>query len=83
MNIEEISGIVVDCAFHLHKDLGPGLLESVYEAVLSRMLEEKGLQVERQRKVAFDFHGMHFNEGKKALREWLIDIRILRLRAFA
>ena len=63
MNIEEISGVVVDAAFHLHKDLGPGLLESVYEAVLARMLEQRGLQVERQKVVAFDFHGMHFDEG--------------------
>jgi iron complex transport system substrate-binding protein len=63
MNIEEISAIVVDAAFHLHKDLGPGLLESVYESVLARLLEERGLHVERQCSVAFDFHGMHFDEG--------------------
>jgi len=34
MNVEEVSSVVVDTAFHLHWDLGPGLLESVYEAVL-------------------------------------------------
>ena len=63
MNAEEISAIVVDAAYHLHKDLGPGLLESVCEAVLARMLEQRGLKVERQKVVAFDFHGMHFDEG--------------------
>ena len=63
MNTEEISAIVVDAAFHLHKDLGPGLLESVYEAVLASMLEQRGLRVKRQKIVAFDFHGMHFDEG--------------------
>ena len=63
MNAEELSAIVVDAAYHLHKDLGPGLLESVYEAVLARMLEQRGLKVERQKVVAFDFHGMHFDEG--------------------
>jgi hypothetical protein len=63
MNVEEVSAIVVDAAFHLHKDLGPGLLESVYEVVLGRMLERRGLRVERQQPVAFDFDGMHFNEG--------------------
>lgn len=46
MNAEDTSAIVVDVAFHLHKDLGPGLLESVYEAVLARILEQRGLQVE-------------------------------------
>jgi hypothetical protein len=62
MNVEEVSAAVVDAAFHLHKDLGPGLLESVYEAVLARVLERRGLQVERQKSVTFDFDGMHFNE---------------------
>ena len=45
MNVEESSFVVVDTAFHLHQDLGPGLLESVYEAVLARMLEECGWNV--------------------------------------
>jgi GxxExxY protein len=63
MDVEEVSAIVVDAAFHLHRDLGPGLLESVYESVLARMLERRGLRVERQKAVAFDFDGMHFDEG--------------------
>lgn len=63
MNAEELSAIVVDAAFHLHKDLGPGLLESVYECVLCRVLEQRCLRVERQKTIAFDFHGLHFDEG--------------------
>jgi GxxExxY protein len=63
MNVEEVSAAVVDAAFHLHKDLGPGPLESVYEAALARMLQKRGLRVDRQKSVAFDFDGMHFNEG--------------------
>jgi len=63
MNAEQASAVVVDAAFHLHRDLGPGLLESVYEAVLARMLVERGLRVERQKLVVFDFHGMRFDEG--------------------
>ena len=62
MNVEEVSAAVVDAAFHLHKDLGPGLLESVYEAVLARVLERRGLRVERQKPVTFEFDGMHFND---------------------
>jgi len=62
-SIEELSAIVVDTAYHLHVELGPGLLESVYEAVLARSLEKRGLRVERQRPAAFDFDGMHFDEG--------------------
>ncbi len=45
MNVEEVSSVVVDTVFHLHQDLGQGLLESVYEAVLARMLEERGWNV--------------------------------------
>ena len=63
MNAEKASAVVVDTAFHLHRDLGPGLLESVYEAVLARMLRERGLRVERQKSVSFEFHGIYFDEG--------------------
>jgi iron complex transport system substrate-binding protein len=63
MDVEEVSSIVVDTAFRLHRHLGPGLPESVYEAVLARMLEKRDLRVERQKRVAFDFDDMHFDEG--------------------
>jgi hypothetical protein len=42
LDVEEISAIVVDCGYRLHIEAGPGLLESVYEVVLARMLEERG-----------------------------------------
>lgn len=46
--IEELARIAVDCGYHLHKEIGPGLLESVYEALLFEMLTERGLSVARQ-----------------------------------
>jgi len=61
--IDDITGEIVDAAYKLHAGLGPGLLESVYEAVLGRSLERRGLKVERQKVVAFDYDGMHFDEG--------------------
>ncbi|MBE7488455.1 GxxExxY protein [bacterium] len=63
LDVEELSAIVVDAAFHIHKELGPGLLESVYETVLARALEKRGLRVERQKTVPFDYDGMHFDDG--------------------
>jgi iron complex transport system substrate-binding protein len=63
LNPEEVSAIVVDTAYHLHRKLGPGLLESVYEVLLAGMLERRGLRVERQKVVAFEFEGVHFDEG--------------------
>ena len=64
--IEEIATIVVDTAFHLHRDLGPGLLETVYEAVLEKMLRDRGLVVERQKPVPIEFAGITFEEGFRA-----------------
>ena len=62
-NIDNVSGQIVDCAYHIHNELGPGLLESVYEAVLAKRLEQRGLRVERQKPVAFEFDGLSFEEG--------------------
>lgn len=49
-----------------HRDLGPGLLESVYEAVLARALEKRGLRVRRQVTVRFECDGLIFDEGFRA-----------------
>ncbi len=48
LELNEISGQVVDAAFAVHSALGPGLLESVYEQCLAYELESRGIQVERQ-----------------------------------
>lgn len=61
--VEEVSAIVVNAALQLHRDLGPGLLESVYEAVLAKILEEKGLPVERQKPVPIHYRGIEISEG--------------------
>lgn len=63
LNLEELSAVVVDAAFHLHQGLGPGLLESVYEAVLAQSLIRRGLLVERQKSVSFEFDGIRFDDG--------------------
>jgi GxxExxY protein len=62
-DLDGITGEVIDASIKIHRELGPGLLESVYEAVLSRDLARRGLDVERQKTVAFDYDGMHFEEG--------------------
>ncbi len=48
MTENEISKIVVDCAFKIHNQYGAGLLESVYERILSYELEKAGLPIKRQ-----------------------------------
>jgi GxxExxY protein len=66
MTENEIGKIIVDSAIHLHMDLGPGLLETVYEVLLAHLLESKGLKVERQVSVPIEYHGIKFEEGFRA-----------------
>ena len=61
--LDEITGAIVDTSIKIHRDLGPGLLESVYETVLARALLRQGFGVERQKTVRFDYDGMTFEEG--------------------
>ena len=65
-DVEALSAIVVDCGFKLHVEAGPGLLESVYEVVLAKMLEERGLRVRRQVPVPIELMGHKFDEGFRA-----------------
>jgi GxxExxY protein len=66
MTENQIAREVVDAAFRLHTELGPGLLESVYEAVLARELELRGLTAARQVPVSFEYRGLKFDEGFRA-----------------
>jgi GxxExxY protein len=66
MNENEIGAIVVDCAVRLHMELGPGLLENVYEVLLGHQLQETGLYVQRQVSIPIEFHGVRFDEGFRA-----------------
>ncbi len=63
MNENEIGAIIVDQAVHLHKELGPGLLENVYEVLLAYRLQQAGLYVQRQVTVPIVYDGMRFDEG--------------------
>lgn len=66
MNENEIGKIIVDTAVHLHMDLGPGLLESVYEVLLAHRLQRAGLKVERQVMIPIESDGIRFDEGFRA-----------------
>jgi GxxExxY protein len=62
-SIEECARLAVDCGFWIHQQLGPGLLESVYEAVLELKLKRLGLFVQRQLPVPISFEGVVLQEG--------------------
>jgi GxxExxY protein len=61
--LDKITGANIDEAIKIHKELGPGLLESVYEVVLARALERRGLRVVRQKSIRFEYDGMVFEDG--------------------
>ena len=65
-DLEELARIAVDCGFKIHSDLGPGLLESVYEAVLASALLRRGLAVERQTPIPIEYEGVRLTEGFRA-----------------
>lgn len=66
MTENEIATIIVDACYHIHAGLGPGLLESVYEIVLARELQARGLRVQRQVPVPIVWKGQVFDEGFRA-----------------
>jgi iron complex transport system substrate-binding protein len=59
-DVDAISADVVDAAIRIHRELGPGLLESVYETVLAASLERRGYKVDRQKPVDIEFDGLRF-----------------------
>lgn len=75
MDIEELASIAVDCGFHLHRNLGPGLLESVYEAIMADQLGRRGLHVQRQAPIAIRYDGIALPEGFRA--DLLIEGKLL------
>ncbi len=66
MHQNEISGIIVDAAYKIHTTLGPGLLESVYEAVLAFELEKRGLSVLVQQAIPVIYEEVQLELGFRA-----------------
>lgn len=60
-NTDVITAEIVDAAYLLHRGLGPGLLESVYETLLAQDLARRSLNVERQRAVRVEYDGLVFD----------------------
>jgi GxxExxY protein len=62
-DINFITGAIIDAAMRIHKALGPGLFESVYEVLLERDLRRQGFKVERQKSMGFEFEGLRFENA--------------------
>jgi len=77
---ERIGKAVVDAAFYVHKELGPGLLEKVYEVCFSHMLTKAGFNVQRQIDIPIVFDGLVFEDGLR-LDVLVNDLVICELKA--
>jgi iron complex transport system substrate-binding protein len=78
-DVEKLAKAAIDCGFKLHKELGPGLLESVYELLLCEALKDRGLFVEVQKVIPISYNGRVLEQGFRAdvlvERSLLIEIK--------
>jgi len=74
-DIDLVSGDVIDVALALHRELGPGLLESVYETIPAGKLTQLGYSVQRQLPVDIQYEGLLFQSAFRV--DLLIDARLL------
>ena len=65
-DVEKLAALAIDCGLRIHRDLGPGLLESVYETLLAAKLARLGIRVERQKPVDLEYEGIRVREGFRA-----------------
>ncbi|WP_373492243.1 GxxExxY protein [Parasphingorhabdus sp.] len=72
---ERLSAIAVECGYKLHVNLGPGLLESVYEALLAKSLRDLNLKVDRQKPIKIRYQGVVLEEGFRA--DLLVEDKLL------
>lgn len=78
---EELLGKeIADCAFKVHNELGPGLLEKVYEVCFCHELKKKGIPFRRQQKIPIYYDGLYFDEGLQ-IDVLVIDKIICELKA--
>ena len=73
--LDDVTAAIIDSAMKIHKELGPGLLESVYEVVLASELETRGFTTERQKSICIEYNGMKFEEGFRV--DLLVESRVI------
>ena len=77
---EDIGRAIVNAAYKIHKELGPGLLEKVYEVCMAHEIRKTGLEVKRQIDIPIVYDGIEFEEGLR-LDLLVSDLVIVELKA--
>lgn len=82
-NINDLSYKIIGCAFEVHRNLGPGLLESTYESCLCYELDKQDIKYERQKELTIDYKGITLTNGYRidVLVEGLIVIELKSVEA--
>ena len=75
MTENEIGGVLIETAIQVHRNIGPGLMESVYEAIMAKQLCKNGLEVKRQVAIPIEYEGARFAEGFRA--DLIIDDKVI------
>jgi iron complex transport system substrate-binding protein len=75
MEINDVTAAIVDSAYRIHNDIGPGLFESVYELVLADILAGRGLSVQRQAAIPIRIGDKVYDEGFRA--DLVVDGRVI------
>ena len=66
LELDDVTGVIVDASVRIHRNLGPGLFESVYEALLASALRQRGLCVEQQKMIGLSYEGLNFEQAFRA-----------------
>jgi GxxExxY protein len=74
-DIEDLARRAVKCGLAIHRDLGPGLLESAYEAIMEHALLREGLFVERQKPISLTYNGVRLVDAFRA--DLLVEYKLL------
>ncbi len=75
MELDDITGAILAAAVCIHRTLGPGLLESLYESLLARELTRRGLHVDRQRLIGFSYDDVAIEDAFRA--DLLVEGRVI------
>jgi len=75
MELDDITGAIVDASVRIHRDIVPRLLESLYEAILACELRRRGLQVDRQKLIRFSYDGIDIEDAFRA--DLLVENRVI------
>lgn len=75
MELDDVTGVIIDAAVRIHRTLGPGLLESLYESLLACELGRRGLRADRQRLISFSYDGIDIEDAFRA--DLLVERRVI------